>query len=257
MLAFTLSRRDYREYDQFVTFYTKEQGKVETVARGIKRSISKNAPALEPFSLVDIEVVPGKNASYVTKAVPYEVFKEVREEPAKILLAGYIVRVVECSVGIGAGESSIFKLLYSAFQYLDSTKKISAYFAPAFLFRLSTFLGFTPVLSGCSACGKKKLKKIGFDPAGGGFVCEECALKGKNKIIPLTVQEVQTLRSLLKKTWVTLPQQDKSFEKISNMVTLYAEYHLGFKLTDPAQFVRFGAKGFANFSPEDYNPSIK
>ena len=42
MYAIVLMRRDFRENDQIITFYTKDNGKVEVLARGVKKIISKN-----------------------------------------------------------------------------------------------------------------------------------------------------------------------------------------------------------------------
>jgi recombinational DNA repair protein (RecF pathway) len=49
MLAVTLERRAFRDFDQLVTLYTKERGKVTVLARGSKKSTSKNASLLEPL----------------------------------------------------------------------------------------------------------------------------------------------------------------------------------------------------------------
>ena len=37
MLGIVLSRRDIREFDQLIVFYTREKGKIEVLARGIKK----------------------------------------------------------------------------------------------------------------------------------------------------------------------------------------------------------------------------
>jgi len=38
MKAIVLHRRDFREYDQIVSFYTEEAGKREALAKGIKKN---------------------------------------------------------------------------------------------------------------------------------------------------------------------------------------------------------------------------
>ena len=48
MQAIVLSRRDFREFDQMISLYTREQGKLELLARGLKKVTSKNAAHLEP-----------------------------------------------------------------------------------------------------------------------------------------------------------------------------------------------------------------
>ena len=60
MLAFVLSRRDFREYDQSISLYTLEKGRLEVLARGVKKILSKNAAHLEPFCLIEAEIIQGK-----------------------------------------------------------------------------------------------------------------------------------------------------------------------------------------------------
>jgi hypothetical protein len=78
MEAIVLSRRDFREYDQIITVYTKEQGKLELLARGVKKIVSKNTAHLEPFSYGMIESVPGKEILHLTTAQPLHTFPFIR-----------------------------------------------------------------------------------------------------------------------------------------------------------------------------------
>ena len=87
MLALTLSRRDFREADQQISFYTKEKGKLETVARGVKKIVARNAPALEPFALLEIELAHGRGLTYVTRAQTVESFTGLRSDLKKLLVA--------------------------------------------------------------------------------------------------------------------------------------------------------------------------
>ena len=67
MQAITLSRRNFREFDQIVSLYTEDLGKVELLARGIKKITSKQAAHVEPFSLVTLEIARGKEVDHLTK----------------------------------------------------------------------------------------------------------------------------------------------------------------------------------------------
>ena len=77
MKAIVLSRRDFRESDQIISLYTKEKGKLELLARGVKKITSKNSAHLEPFSLVDIDIAYGKEFNHLTKVQPIEYFKNI------------------------------------------------------------------------------------------------------------------------------------------------------------------------------------
>ena len=67
MQAIILDRKDFKEFDQIISVYTKEKGKLELLARGVKKITSKNSAHLEPFSFVDIEIAPGKGIDHLTK----------------------------------------------------------------------------------------------------------------------------------------------------------------------------------------------
>ena len=80
MKAIVLSRRDFREYDQIVSVYTKDLGKQDLLARGIKKITSKNSAYLELFSFVDIEIIKGKELDYIGSVQPVNYFKNIRQD---------------------------------------------------------------------------------------------------------------------------------------------------------------------------------
>ena len=54
----SLERFKDSENDQIISLYTLEKGKQEVLARGVKKITSKNSAHLEPFSFVEVEIVP-------------------------------------------------------------------------------------------------------------------------------------------------------------------------------------------------------
>lgn len=59
--AIILSRTDFGEAARIITFLTPEQGKVRAMARGVRKSKSKMAGALELFSVADITYLVGRS----------------------------------------------------------------------------------------------------------------------------------------------------------------------------------------------------
>jgi len=58
--AIILSRTDFGEADRIITFLTPDRGKLKAIAKGVRKSRSKLAGALEVFSVSQILVLPGK-----------------------------------------------------------------------------------------------------------------------------------------------------------------------------------------------------
>jgi len=111
MLAIVLSRRDFRESDQMISVYTKEKGKLDLLARGVKKIISKNSAHLEPFSLVEIEVIPGKEIDHLTKVVPVNYFSNIRVDLQKSLATGFVVSTTDKLLQTHEPDKRIFDLL--------------------------------------------------------------------------------------------------------------------------------------------------
>src|SRR3989339_1380352 len=119
MQAIILSRRDFREYDQIISVYTKEQGKLELLARGIKKITSKNSAHIEPFSVVDIDIAEGHEINHLTKVQPVEYFKNIRQDLQKSLAAQYVVSITDKFVQVGERDERIFEGLKTWHEFLN------------------------------------------------------------------------------------------------------------------------------------------
>lgn len=135
MQAIVLARRDFRESDQIISVYTKEKGKLDLLARGVKKIISKNSAHLEPFSLVEIEVIPGKEIDHLTKVVPVNYFSNIRADLQKSLAAGFVVSTTDKLIHTHEPDKRIFDLLIgwlnslnlSIFQSFNLVSSIDGY----------------------------------------------------------------------------------------------------------------------------------
>ena len=109
-----------------ISFYTLEKGKVEALARGVKKILSKNAAALEPFCFVEAEIIPGKEIARLGSVTPINIFKNIRADLEKSLLAAYAVNLLDKVTHPHEPDPRIFKLLVSWLEWLDSAAVIPA-----------------------------------------------------------------------------------------------------------------------------------
>ncbi|MBU0546162.1 DNA repair protein RecO [Patescibacteria group bacterium] len=142
MISIVLSRRDFRETDQIITLYTAEKGKISALARGVKKITSKNSAFLEPFFLVEAEVVPGKELTRLTRVQPIDAFKNIRLDFDKIRLAGHAVGLMDRLIQSEESDRAIFYLILDYLKYLDSAIVLPAMLSSAFFARLLKVLGF-------------------------------------------------------------------------------------------------------------------
>lgn len=143
MLSIVLSRRDFREYDQMVTLYTKEKGKVEVLAKGIKKINSKNSASLMPFSLLEAEIVPGREIDHLVRAQSVKFFKNIYSDLDKIALAGYLIEILDQALAGPEKDEKIFDLLVGFLEFINSAEKINSLnLATGFILKLWHCLGF-------------------------------------------------------------------------------------------------------------------
>lgn len=143
MQCIILSRRDFREFDQIISLYTKEKGKIKALARGVKKITSKNSAHLEPFSLVEAEIVPGKEIDHLTKVVPENIFANIRQDLQKSLSVGYVVSLLDKILHEGEKDERIFNLTVNWLEYLGlQTSDFRLQLLDGFVVKLLNCLGF-------------------------------------------------------------------------------------------------------------------
>src|SRR5438876_10127095 len=92
--AVVLKRMDLGEADRILTFYSRDIGKLRAVAKGIRRSTSRSAGHLEPFTLTDVLFAVGRELDVVSQADTLEAFRQVREDLVLASHAYYLAEVV-------------------------------------------------------------------------------------------------------------------------------------------------------------------
>lgn len=236
MFAFVISRTNLREKDQMVSLYTWEQGKIEAVVRGVKKITSKNSAFLEPFFLIEAEILPKKEICQLIKAVPLYCYKNILNDLDKLVLLKTVFGWLSTLTKNNERDSRVFLLIKNWLEFLDVTKKTSTALGYGFLSNLIDIFGFTPSLNYCAICNDKN-NLSGFYPAGGGVICKKCLLLKKQqqeKAYPIRVVDLQALQNLFSKQWDKTLEQNT--EIANRLVFLYVQYHSEKKLVKIVMF---------------------
>jgi len=190
--AVVLRKLDYGEADRIYTLLTREHGKVGAIARGVRRTTSRLASALELFSLVDVQLARGRNLDVVTQVVRLEgprIDADVERTAHASLIAELADRVSEERHPV----EGLFELTVMALQELAreaDARRASAYYMMVAL----DLLGYAPQLRVCASCGRPLPEAAAaFSPAAGGFLCVDCAEPGMHLV---SVQALKVLRAM-------------------------------------------------------------
>ncbi len=144
MLAIVLSRYDIREFDQTISLYTREAGKFEVLAKGLKKIVSKNSSNLEILSVVEVEIIKGKGTEYLGRVQPVMFFEHIYLDLDKSYAASYICQIVNKHILPGEKDETVFDLLVDFFDFLNNAEKINSYqLITAFIAKLWHQFGFS------------------------------------------------------------------------------------------------------------------
>ncbi len=116
-----LSRTNFGEADRILTFLTPEQGKVKVIAKGSRKQKSKLAGGIEPFSVSDLTVLPGKgeiNTLMSSRLVRH--FGNLSSQLERMNVAAGIMKRID-KITEDQTEAAYYELLNKTFRGLDKT----------------------------------------------------------------------------------------------------------------------------------------
>lgn len=223
-----LNKCDFRESDRFFSIYTDELGKIEAVAKGVRKIKSKMAGHLDLFSIVDLMVAPGRSYYQVAGAEIDKNFLNIKTDLVKTILGSHCLEAVDAFVKPAHSDPRIFSLLKELFLvFNDKTKNdLKLYgLAKFFILKFLALLGWTPELYSCVKC-KKKIVPSGnlFDAARGGLVCGVCSREG----VPISTAAIKILRFIIQndlKSSAALKMVKSQLKEVVRVIDLLTATH--------------------------------
>lgn len=230
-----LRHSDYGEADRLLTLYTREQGKIRAIAKGVRKIQSRKAGHLEPFTRVTLMLARGHDLWIVTQAETINAFQPLREELEMMSQAAYVVELLERFSYEEGQNWQLFDLLVDTLERLSSEKDP---FVPVRFYemRLLDLLGFRPLLFECASCGKEiKAEDQYFSAELGGILCP--ADGGTNPFARRVSQEaLKYMRHFQRSNYVKASVADPAPEirlEIEALMNHYLTHLLERKLNTP------------------------
>lgn len=180
-----LKKEDRGEADQVFSIFTCDFGRVEVVAKAIRKIISKLRSGADIFYLSEIEFIQGKSQKILTDAGVIDKFFAISQDPEKMDMAFRISEIINSLTGIEEKDEKMWKLALEVFQVL-STESPSArggqIIFDYFFWNFVNLLGYHPELYHCFLCAKKILPEtLFFSTTEGGVLCWQCLAKIKKE----------------------------------------------------------------------------
>lgn len=225
--AIIIRARDYGEADKILTLYTKEYGKIQAIAKGVRKPTSRNRGGVQIFAHSRVLLYRGRSLDTVSQAENIDSFGGLQEDLVKLAYASYIVELLEIGVPEREPNERLFlTTLLSLGLLLGDDPELAC---RMFEIRLLYILGYHPYLAACMNC-QKQLGAGGFflDPKAGGIVCPNCLGKtGKEGSISSgTILTLQKLLTIDPRQLARLKISKVQRKELEVNLGYYLEYHL-------------------------------
>lgn len=231
-----LSHREWGEADRHLTLFTREMGKVQSIAKGVRKPRSRKAGHLEPFNCSSILLARGRGLFVLTQVEAIDTFNELRDD---LVLLGYASYIVELLDRFTFGEEEnrgLYRLIKNTLRRLnrgDVPEKVVHYYE----IRLLDHVGFRPQLFSCVACGERiQAQHQFFSASRGGVLCPSCGFDAP-EARPISMQALKVLRHFQRSSYQEAtkakiaPQVNTELETVINY---YVSYLLERGLNSPS-----------------------
>ena len=247
----------FKEADKIVTFFSRDYGKIQGIARGIRKIKTKYSGKLELFNRVKVIFfhkaghldTHGVQTQHpllkITQVDIVEVFPRLHDDFNKIVAASYVAELV--NRGFEEYDNThkpVYDLLCDTLRELAGERDIRM-LLPAFEVKILAYLGYAPVLDRCINCGKPRTRPAtsehkelpikhlpAFHLVQGGILCPRCKglKKGAFNLNPQTIECMQHFLETRISELSPLAFSAQMHQEIRSLLMSYLQYHLGISL---------------------------
>lgn len=204
--AIVLRQRKLGDADKIITLYSANYGKLDAVAKGVRRVTSRLAGHVEPLNHGNYLIAHGRNLDIITQAQTIEPFPPLRDGLERLSRALYAAELVDRATEERSENFALYRLLLDTLRRLsqrDDLDLILRFFEMSLLGQL----GYRPQVGECVVCGRQ-LDPEGnaWAPGAGGVVCSTCR-PADVSLRPLSANALRLLRLL----------QQGSFQEVARL----------------------------------------
>lgn len=201
--AIVLGKRETGETDRLYTLYTREAGKITTLAKGVRKPTAKLASQLENGSQAGVTVIKGRGIGKIAGAIAEERFSALRSHYdvyETLLTTLDRVRTLTEPDDIDSEIYDLLQQFLTLSEELVKSEKLEEYFflRECFLLKFYSLLGYHIDTARCIATGEKLAvnEKYVFSPRDGACVTAREAHQYQGSV-PVSQDAIKVLRLVL------------------------------------------------------------
>ena len=186
--AIILKKQNTNEYDQLVTCYTEEFGKVTAIAKSVLKPSSIQAMHLDLFNLVEFELVSGRGMPIITGAQAEATHTNLKNNLYNLATAYFFAETIDKLAFEYQKDEELWDFLLALIGDLNDSVDNYSNFLKNKQLKFLNILGYAPNLKECVFCVNQvglgaSSDLIAYNTQARGSVCRECFLGGQEGIV--------------------------------------------------------------------------
>ncbi|HVT00632.1 MAG TPA: DNA repair protein RecO [Patescibacteria group bacterium] len=135
--GFVIKRINFGDSDRYLTLFTKNNGRIEVLARGVRKITSRRAGSVELLNLVNFQAVKSSKNHVLTEVSLIDSFNSLKYDLKNIRKVFLMCELIEAIMPYGEKHEDVFDLMERALNVAEEEKTL-AYFQA----KLLSLLGF-------------------------------------------------------------------------------------------------------------------
>lgn len=218
-----------------LSLYTLENGKVQAIAKGVRKLKSRKAGHLEPITQVILQLAKGRAWDVVSQVDTIRNFQNIKADLKLTAKAAYVLELLD-RFTLEEGPN---RLLYNL--VLETLSRLDGGISPGLVVHyyevhLMDILGFRPQLQECVICGEPiRPEDQYFSAKLGGVICPR-SFAGDSSAWRVSMNALRYLRFFQRSPWPqvktrTIPEEVD--QELSKLIEKYLTYLLEYGLKTP------------------------
>jgi DNA repair protein RecO (recombination protein O) len=265
--AVVLRHQPVGEADRVLTLFTREYGKIRASARGVRKTTSRLAGRVQPYTHGRLLLARGRTLDIVAQADVVRAFAGLQNDLLRSAYAAYIAELIDRFLPERDRHPDVFEAVLEAWGVIEASAEEDAeIYALWFSLHLADRLGYRPEIDRCVGCarplpggrsarngesaddeatphepaGARSAGGWAFSPSAGGALCPACAADQPSaaRAAPgVLATGAYLLRSTAERARrLRVPERQR--RALAGLVQAHLEFHLDGRLRAPAVIAR-------------------
>jgi DNA repair protein RecO (recombination protein O) len=236
--AIVLRGRPLGEADRIMTLFSTQSGKLDAVAKGVRRAKSHLSGRLEFGNECEFGMHRGRSLDVIVSADIVRAPWTRLVDPERFAVASFVVEMVDAFCEPDLALPDVYELLVGVLGAVAASDEPRTLLA-RFSLRLLDLLGLAPPTQTCARCGKPlEQAPVWLDAEAGGIIDATCFERWRD-LIEFDARDLENFRALAAPRGGPVPAALRATPRVERAAEELVAHHLGRRVKAGAHLANF------------------